>query len=220
MQNLGSAISEKLELSQILNFITASSVKSTNAQAGAILLIDEFDSLLKVEAVSGVFPPPYQVPDRVKVKISSLQDYFKSQPIKPGETIFGEVAKSGKPVFIKNTLQDPRMKQNTQSDTLFVSSFIAIPLIVSKRIIGVISVIKRERDKLFTENDYDHLRTFANYSSMTIDFILTYLELIEKKEMERELGIAAEIQQKLLPRKLPVLRTASLSAFSIPAKGV
>ncbi|MBN1523961.1 MAG: SpoIIE family protein phosphatase [Spirochaetales bacterium] len=220
MQNLGSAIAEKLELHQILNFITASAVKSTNAQAGSILLIDEFDSMLKVEAVDGVFPPPYQVPDRVKVKISRLQDYFKSQPIKLGENIFGEVAQSGKPIFIKNTTKDPRMKQNTQNDTLFVSSFIAIPLLVSKRIIGVISVIKRERDRVFTENDYDHLRTFADFASLTIDFILTYMELIEKREMERELGIAAEIQQKLLPRKLPAMKAGTLAAFSIPAKGV
>lgn len=220
MENLGSAIAEKLELPQILNFITASAVKSTNAHAGSILLIDEFEKVLKVEAVNGVFPPPYPVPDMVKVKISSIQNYFKSLPIKIGETILGEVAKTGKPIFIKNTQQDERMKQNVQNDTLFVSSIIVLPLIVAKRIIGVISILKRERDQFFSESDRDHITTFANYASLTIDFIMTYMELIEKREMERELGIAAEIQQKLLPRKLPELKSASISAFSIPAKGV
>lgn len=220
MQNLGSAIAEKLELPQILNFITASAVKSTNAHAGAILLIDEYEKVLKVEAVNGVFPPPYPVPDMVKVKISSIQNYFKSLPIKIGETIIGEVAKTGKPIFIKNTQQDDRMKQNVQNDTLFVSSIIVLPLIVAKRIIGVITILKRERNQFFSETDYDHITTFANYASLTIDFIMTYMELIEKREMERELGIAAEIQQKLLPRKLPELKTASIAAFSIPAKGV
>ena len=220
MEHLGSAIAEKLELSVILDFITTSAVKSTNANAGAILLIDEYEKVLKVQAVNGVFPPPYPVPEMVKVKISSIQNYFKSLPIKLGETILGEVAQTGKPIFIRNTQQDERMKQNTQNDTLFVSSIIVLPLIVSKRIIGVISILKRERNQFFSETDYDHITTFANYASLTIDFIMTYLELIEKREMERELGIAAEIQQKLLPRKLPQLKTATLAAFSFPAKGV
>jgi sigma-B regulation protein RsbU (phosphoserine phosphatase) len=220
MSNLGSAISEKFDPSQVLNFITSSVVKSTNADAGAIMLVDEVENTLKVEAVTGVFPPPYPVPDMVKVKIASMQNYFKSMPIKIGETILGEVAKTGKPIFIRDTLKDDRMKQNTQNDTLFVSSIIVLPLIVSKRIMGVIALLRRDRTKVFTETDYDHVKTFANYSSLTLDFLFTYLELIEKREMERELGIAAEIQQKLLPRKLPELKTASIGAFSIPAKGV
>ncbi len=220
MENLGSAIEEKLELPQILSFITASVVKSTSSDAGAILLVDEAENTLKVEAINGVFPPPYQVPDVVKTKLASMQNYFKSLPIKIGETILGEVAKSGQPIFIRNTLQDPRMKQNTQNDTLYVSSIIVLPLLVSKRIIGVLSILRRDRTKLFTETDFDHVKTFANYSSLTIDFLMTYLELIEKRELERELGIAAEIQQKLLPRKLPELKTANIAAFSIPAKGV
>jgi sigma-B regulation protein RsbU (phosphoserine phosphatase) len=220
MRNLGSAIAEKLDLTQILNFIIASATKSTNADAGAILLVDEFEDILRVEAVNGIFPPPYEAPEQIKLKISSIQSYFKSIPIKIGDTILGEAAKEGRPIFVRNTLNDERMKYNTKNDTLFVSSIIIIPLIVAKRILGVLSIIKRERGKFFSENDFDHIKTFADYASLTIDFIMTYMELIEKREMERELGIAAEIQQKLLPNKIPRLDKATISAFSIPAKGV
>jgi sigma-B regulation protein RsbU (phosphoserine phosphatase) len=220
MRNLGSAIAEKLDLSQILSFIIASATKSTNADAGAILLVDEFEDILRVEAVNGIFPPPYEAPDQIKLKISSIQSYFKSIPIKIGETILGEAAKIGRPIFVRNTVSDDRMANNTKNDTLYISSIIVIPLLVSKRILGVLSIIKRERGKFFTENDFDHIKTFADYASLTIDFIMTYMELIEKREMERELGIAAEIQQKLLPNKIPKLDKAAIGAFSIPAKGV
>jgi phosphoserine phosphatase RsbU/P len=220
MRNLGSAIAEKLDLSQILNFIIASATKSTNADAGAILLVDEFEDILRVEAVNGIFPPPYDAPNQIKLKISSIQSYFKSIPIKIGETILGEAAKIGRPIFVRNTATDNRMENNTKNDTLYVSSIIVIPLLVSKRILGVLSIIKRERGKFFTENDFDHIKTFADYASLTIDFIMTYMELIEKREMERELGIAAEIQQKLLPSKIPKFDKAAIGAFSIPAKGV
>jgi sigma-B regulation protein RsbU (phosphoserine phosphatase) len=49
---------------------------------------------------------------------------------------------------------------------------------------------------------------------------LTYLEVLEKKQMERELGIAAEIQKKLVPRKLPEMERTELAVHSLPARGV
>lgn len=220
MRNLGSAIAEKLDLEHTLDFIISSAVKSADADGGAILIIDEQDSLLKVQSVTGTFPTPYAVPDRVKLKLSTIESYFKSTPIKMGETVLGEAAESGQPIFIRNTATDERMKHNTQNDTLFVSSIIVIPLIIQKRVLGVLSVLIRQQNKFFTENDFLHIRSFADFASLAFDFIMTYFELIEKKEMERELGIAAEIQQKLLPAKLPKIKSATLAAFSVPAKGV
>jgi len=220
MKKLGTAISEKLDLSQIMNMVIESAVKSTGAHGGAILLIDSFEDILKVEAVSGVFPPPFQVPEIVKDRDSNMLNYFKSKTIKLGETILGETAKSGESIFIKNTETDQRMIFNTKDDVMFISSIITIPLIVSKRILGVIAIVRRNSQELFDDNDFEHIKTFADYASLTIDFVMTYQELIEKREMERELGIAAEIQRKLLPSKLPVFKGLSLSAYTLPAKGV
>jgi phosphoserine phosphatase RsbU/P len=222
MSNLGSAFTEKIDMPKILNMIIESAVKNTEAQAGAILLIDSYEDILKVEAVTGNFPPPMPVSPIVRSKLANLQNYFKSIQIRLGETIFGETAKSGVPVYIKNTLEDNRLENNTDINGLmFISSFICIPLIVSKKILGVISIIKREDRKYFNENDYNHIKTFADYASLTIDFIMTYAEVIEKREMEREVGIAADIQQKLTPAKLPVLPEGlAISTYSLPAKGV
>ncbi|MBN1411688.1 MAG: SpoIIE family protein phosphatase [Spirochaetales bacterium] len=220
MRVLGGAIAEKLSLDKILTYIISSAVKTTSASAGAILMIDEYDDVLKVEAVSGFFPPVYAVPDRVKLKISSCEAYFASTPIPIGDTVLGQVAKSGEPVFVRNTMDDERMKNNILNDTLYISSIMIIPLVIAKRVLGVLSIIQRESGKMFSESDYFHLKTFAEYASLTIDFILTYMELLEKKEMEREIGIAAEIQQKLLPKRLLKMKNAKLVAYSVPAKGV
>lgn len=42
----------------------------------------------------------------------------------------------------------------------------------------------------------------------------------EKREIEREVGIAAEMQKKLLPSETPSIANGTISAYSIPAKGV
>lgn len=220
MRVLGGALADNLSLDEILNYTIASTVKTTGADAGCILMIDEYDDILKVKAVSGFFPPLYSVPAQVKIRIASLEAYFQSTPIKIGETILGESVSTGEPIFIKNTYNDPRMKFNVLKDTLFVSSLIVMPLVISRKVLGVMAVVKRNQGKFFTDSDFEHLNTFAEYSSLTIDFILTYMELMEKREMEREIGIAAKIQQQLLPKKLPRLKNASLETYSLPAKGV
>jgi sigma-B regulation protein RsbU (phosphoserine phosphatase) len=44
--------------------------------------------------------------------------------------------------------------------------------------------------------------------------------LIEKREIERELGIAAEIQRKLIPLSIPQVPSVDLAVFSKPAHGI
>jgi phosphoserine phosphatase RsbU/P len=220
MKEISKAMAEKVGMDKILEHIITSTVKTTSADAGAILMVDEYEDILKVRAVSGFFPPLYSVPDTVKTAISRIEAYFKATPIRLGETIFGECAKSGKPVFIKSTSEDERLRNNTRNDTLYVNCVILIPLIIQNRVLGVLAVINRDRGKFFSDNDFTHLATFGEYAALTIDFVFTYMELIEKRERDREIGIAADIQQKLLPKKLPKLRNAILEAYSLPAKGV
>jgi sigma-B regulation protein RsbU (phosphoserine phosphatase) len=220
MKEVSKAMAEKVGMDKVLEHIITSTVKTTSADAGAILMIDEYEDILKVRAVSGFFPPLYSVPDIVKTAISRLEAYFKSTPIRLGETIFGECQKAGQPIFIRNSLDDQRLKNNTKNDTLYVNCAILIPLIVQTRVLGVLAVLNRDRNKFFTDNDYTHLTTFGEYAALTIDFVNTYMQLLEKKEIEREIGIAADIQQKLLPKKLPKIKNAVLEAYSVPAKGV
>ncbi|MBN2441515.1 MAG: SpoIIE family protein phosphatase, partial [Spirochaetales bacterium] len=221
MRVLCRAIAEKMGLDEVLTYIIESTVKTTSAEAGAILMVDEYDDILKVKAVSGFFPPLYAVPEiLIKQKISSLEAYFKSTPIRLGETLLGEVAKSGKPMFIKQSKDEPLLSANINNNTLYVNSVIIIPLVIQKRVLGVLAVIYRERGVVFSDNDFEHLKTFGEYAALTIDFLLTYMEVLEKREIEKEIGIAADIQQKLLPKKLPRGKNIELETYSVPAKGV
>ena len=220
MRTLGSAITEHIEIDRVLNYIVNAVLTNTRADGGAILLVDEFDDNLRVKAVSGIFPPPYPVPAKVKEKYDNMREYFVTTPVPVGETVFGEVVRSGKPIFIQNAAADERFSYNQREDLQFMSSLIVIPLIVSKRILGILSIVKRKPGDYFTTADFNNIRSFADYTSLSLDNLFTYIEVLEKKEMEREVGIAADIQQKLLPARLPNIGNADISAYSIPAKGV
>jgi sigma-B regulation protein RsbU (phosphoserine phosphatase) len=112
------------------------------------------------------------------------------------------------------------MSQNAKSDILFISSIMVIPLILNKKILGVLSVVSKNPEQLFTKEDMEHLTTFGDYTSLTINNLFIYLQLLEKQEMEREVGIAAEIQGQLLPSRLPRVSSIKMAAYSLPAKGV
>jgi sigma-B regulation protein RsbU (phosphoserine phosphatase) len=220
MENLGGAITARIDLPRVMEIIIDSAVHNIGADSGAILMVDEYQDVLRVRATYGMYPPLLEVPDIVKVKASSLKQYFVDTPIPIGVTVLGQAVKSGLAVMIRDCREDPRMQQNSRDDILFVSSLLAIPLVVGDRVLGVISALKRAEGQHFSDEDFQHLKTFADYASITIDNLYTYLEVLEKREMEREVDIAAQIQRRLLPAQLPELPLATLAVHSVPARGV
>jgi sigma-B regulation protein RsbU (phosphoserine phosphatase) len=220
MGNLGNAIAEKIDIPRALEIIVSSAARNIGADAGAILMVDEYEDILQVKATYGIYPPLEQVSDIVKLSPGSVLEHFTNTPVPISGTTIGSVVESAEPLFIRNTLNDKRMSANSAEDILFISSFIAIPLIVGNRVLGVLSTLKRAENQVFSDREYEHLKTFADYASITLDSLLTYLEVLEKREMDREVWIAADIQQKLLPGKMPEMKNAALSLFSLPARGV
>jgi len=220
MENLGGAITAKIDLPRVMEIIIDSAVRGIGADAGAILMVDEYQDVLRVRSTYGIYPPLLPVPDLAKVRTSSLKQHFRDTPIPIGATVLGEAVKSGLSVMIRDCREDPRMGQNVKDDILFVSSLLAIPLVVGNRVLGVISALKRAENQHFTDLDFQHLKTFADYASITIDNLYTYLEVLEKRQMEKEVEIAAQIQKRLLPAELPQLSLASLAVHSLPARGV
>ena len=220
LQTIGSAMKERSEIERVLDLSVKSIVENTSASSGAIFLIDEYDDVLTLKARHGYFPPPFPVPRAVRNKIGGVEKYLESAKIKLGQTIFGEVAQSGESRYIRSVAEDSRMEQNTRRDELSMSSIIVIPFIVLQRVFGVLGLVKRDEGDFFSENDFDRAKLFADYVSLILENLFTYIELLEKQEIEREVGIAADIQTKLLPKLLPKIKNAGVSAYSIPARGV
>lgn len=220
METIGTAMTERIEIQRVLDYVVEAVVQSTNAEAGAALLVDEYDDVLRVRSVRGFFPPPYQIPEITKRKLAGVEEYFRSTPIRIGETVLGESVERGEPIFIRDSSHDGRMTYNTSDDTCYVSSFMAIPLIVEKRVFGVLSVIIRRREVRFAPTDFERAKVFAEYASLTLENLYNYMQLLEKQEIEREVGIAAQIQRQLQPSRIPQVKGARIAAFSQPARGV
>ena len=220
LQKMGKVMKGNLELESIFKAITDSAVKNIAADAASILMINEETGMLEVKAVTGYFPPPYATDDYVTIKRDYLENFYKSTPIKLEDSILGAVFKNPKPVLIFDCTKDERMDTNTNKGIKHISSIMIIPINISGKTAGIFSVVNTKLHKHFSRRDFNHINIFVENASLSIENFFTYLELLEKHEIEREIGIAAEIQRDLIPEKIPEFAGATLAAYSEPAKGV
>jgi sigma-B regulation protein RsbU (phosphoserine phosphatase) len=215
-----SAIRKAKDVNDLLQKFNQSMIDEIRADGGVILLVDEFDDVIEVKSYAGKYAPPFKIPEDIPRKPNRVELFMKHARVNLGEGILGDVAKNGKQVFIPDTREDPRVERNGNDDFLTVASIICLPLFSNERIIGVISMARKSYDDLFTEEDFSRCRLLADFGSLAISALYNFIESSEKKNIDHEISIAADIQKTLIPKKLPELPSASFGSFSIPARGI
>jgi len=104
---------------------------------------------------------------------------------------------------------------------LRVVHYAASPLPASQETpIGVLYLDGRERGTLQSEAMRTALEAFATEAALAIESARLYSEAVEKARLERDLRIAAEIQQMLLPESQYVARHWELAAVSVPCRTI
>jgi len=211
--------SGELELDVVIKRIVDAAVRGTNARGGAILLKDAVTNRLQVKYVSGVYPPtkPFKIADGMTVTESILVEKFKLERIAAGEGLLGQVMEEGESIYIPDAVRSSRYVQPVP-DYMMVTSFIAVPLKSRDNVFGVLTVIDDARS--FLANDLSLVETLAEQAAITIQQIQMYKEVLEKKQAEKEIGVAGEIQSSLIPHSFPDTDKYEMYGFSIPAKGV
>ena len=90
------------------------------------------------------------------------------------------------------------------------------PLKAHGKVKGLLAVA-RHNERKFNEEDKSAIDTFSDYASVAIENSFLLEESIEKERLERELDVAREIQQKILPDKNPEYDELEISSVFIPA---
>ncbi len=221
MIDVSVSLSEGLDIKRALEKILQSIMKNSSVDAGAVFMIDEDSPVIRLQAVEGFFPCPFKVPDVVLETPERQLDFLKEYKITPGKTIIGAVMQSGEGVYIKNSAGNEYLVQNSDTNSgQYIRSMIIVPLVVTRRVLGVIALVKTNPEEEFTDVDFANMKTFGDYAALTIDNLYNFTEAVQKTEMERELKIASNIQSKLLPGKLPEISNFSIGVFSQAAEAV
>ena len=226
MLHINTSLSSGPDLDRILQLIADSAVENTSADGAAVHLIENEGQHLVPKCSAGRFIPLYQGngthgADGGK-EDGEEKPFHETEPVPIDTNLLGSAVTTTRPIFIRDAAQsDAEEFRNDPEMQAEIESTIITPLTVSNRVLGTITIEKkRNSESSLTDLDYTHMQTFADYAALTIESIFTYEELIEQRELRRDIQIAADIQNDLLPRRLPTLKTFRISAYSLAARGI
>jgi serine phosphatase RsbU (regulator of sigma subunit) len=96
---------------------------------------------------------------------------------------------------------------------------LCVPLIAQDKRVGLMIVQSTQKPR-FEPGDEALLQTFANQAALAIQRAGLIEELLQKERMERELELARQVQQSVLPRTFPQVLGYTFAAQNEPAREV
>lgn len=213
----GSAMKAEFSLQDVLDKMLRSFVARAGADGGILALADEFDDAVSIRALHGDYPPPFKLPESLPRDRERVAAFVRRARFKLGEGVLGEAARSGQHCFLPQG--GDSLPDNGEEEWLQPGALIVAPLVVEKRIIGVVSVAKAAPGS-FSERDFERCKLLADFGSIAVANSFTFLEAAERSDIEREAAIAADVQRTIVPKKLPEVPRLEFGVFSSPARGV
>ena len=219
LNNIGSAIASNQNEQTILDMAVNFAVDATQARAGAILLWNKKKTHLGVVVVQGPYPPLNPVDEFTMSKEKYLVERFKTETVTPGQGYIGKALEAKQPVLIQDATADPSIVQSAKG-VIDIMTVMAVPLMVETESLGVLSLLNKSTDTFFSEDDLQLAKAMAEQIAVALNTIALRNEYQDKLESEKQLAIAGQIQQDLLPKTFPVYEHLEIYATSKAAKGV
>ena len=223
LQRIGSAFSTAPELNTVLDLILSSALETTEAHAAAIYLYHPETKRLGPPVMKHFFPPLYTDTSSAYAEHQSgateiLQAQSLQQSFAMGEKIIGEVAQSGKARLVPDVRVEGIVQGKTTQYFRDYSMLVA-PLRVRDAPQAVIAVLQKQRGS-FNNDDQSLLQALADQGALVINHVRLITEVREQERLQRELKIAHEIQQRLLPDHCPVIPGFEIGAYGAAATEV
>ncbi|RYX85660.1 GAF domain-containing protein [bacterium] len=214
LKRLGSAFTTDVEVDQILRIILESALETSEASAGAIYLYDQNKKRLDPRVVLNFFPPLYiECETGVSTRrTEELEAQMRHQDFSLGEGVIGEVAKSGQGRLIQDVRAE-RIMLGTTTEFMRNRSMLVVPLRVRDELLGVLAVLNKQSGS-FGQDDLSLLQALADQASLSVNNAMLTVEVAAQERIRRDLQIARDIQQQLLPDSCP-----NVPGFEIAARG-
>jgi len=135
--------------------------------------------------------------------------------------IAGHVATTNRALVTSNAYDLPFFNRDVDRVEGFVTrSVLCVPLRNRDgKVVGVLETLNK-RDGIFDEEDSRFLEDLGSQAAVAIENALLHERLLRQKGLERDLHIAAQIQNNLLRTGIPEVPGLRLHAFCQPARHV
>jgi sigma-B regulation protein RsbU (phosphoserine phosphatase) len=145
---------------------------------------------------------------------SARGDFFYSRSLE------SEVAEKGQAALVLDAQTDERFAAAESIMSSGVRSLIAAPLLDSAGILGMIVLSSRIHVRRFAEQDLELLTALGSVAALRIRNLSLAEEGARRRELEKEMALARQIQLALLPDHLPEIPGYSVFATNDASRAV
>lgn len=133
--------------------------------------------------------------------------------------IVGLCARELRIINVPDAYADPRFNPQVDRDSGYrTRNILSCPLIdYDGKLVGVLQAINKHRGD-FTRADEWLLETLGSQAAVALQRARLIEQYAEKQRLERELDLAREIQEGLLPKRLPELKGYQIVGWNRPAE--
>jgi serine phosphatase RsbU (regulator of sigma subunit) len=204
LYELGCAFAARIELDELIPLVMAKCRDVLDAEGAAVLLLDHERNELYF---------PYVAEEDPQAAAALRQLRFPAD-----RGIAGAVLQSGCSIRVDDAATDPRFYDGVDRQThLTTRALLSVPLTGRRGPIGVVQVLNPNHGGSFSEEDLAFLEALAGSIAVAVENARLYAQLREQVSaleravhehnellaIRRELDIARNIQQSILPRVFP-----------------
>jgi sigma-B regulation protein RsbU (phosphoserine phosphatase) len=186
-------MNSSLEFNTVLNNFMDSVMQITKAQRGFVMIDEEGSGNLRVIVARGL--------DNNTI----AEEGYST-------TIVSEVVRTRQPILTNNAQFDTRFQPGQSIIMRGLRAILCAPMVIQSRLIGAVYVDTAMKSGTFTNADLGLLNAVCGFAGTSIENARLYRVAVEKGRMERELQMARDIQQGLLPTTMPVVPGYEMAA--------
>lgn len=199
MHSLTHLVGQVFDTESLYSTITAAPVEAGSATVSWLAVPDVHSGSLKPRIVA-----------------SHGIDIKRIEKLVDSQALYNDVVQQREPVHLEQAPADHRIDAKPGDG---LGSLLITPLMARGEVLGALFVAK-DVVRGFERDDLQAISIYAAQAAVSMDNALLFEQQIEKERLSRELSIAREVQQRLLPQKTPELNGLSIAASSVSAHEV
>ena len=223
LHELGEAFSHDLRPADLHRRIAEGAAKILEAHGALLYLVDKSGERLSPTAVTRHCPPLTPVPAHMLEQATSnpqaVDSWLRLHPVAPGEGVVGAVWSAGEPRRVLQADSEPGL-DSTRGTPLHAESVLAAPLNYAGQKLGVLAVANGAMGAVFSDDDFLVFRAIADQAAFALFAAGMFAEAHEKRQLDRDVQVAREVQRILLPVSAPTALGFDIAGVNAPARGL
>jgi phosphoserine phosphatase RsbU/P len=210
LHNLGEALTHETRPGDLHGSIVEGALRILEAQGGALYLADKSGKQLRPAFISVNCPPFLDLPSG---GTGTMHSQLKLTAVKIGDGLLGSVF-SGKDSLFLPANDERLLSAKLHGAT---SAFLA-PLCHAGQNLGVLVIARDGAHDVFEQGHFHTFKALAEQSAFSLWDAILHTEAAEKRQIEKDLAIANDVQRILLPSEEPKIEGFETAGTNLPAR--